>query len=208
VTVGGHYGININSSRVMVGGRSGIFVGPNSVSVGGRNGVDIHGNTVTIGGRSGLMVDSHTFSIGGRDGLVLSADGISLLGADLIGGNASGGVYLLRDPETGQVVRTGRTNDLSRRGAEHARDERLQDYDFEAVYRSDDYATQRGLEQVIHNRYQPPLNRIRPISPSNRNYDRYMNAANRFLEGRLCLSPTAKGLSFWCRSGTAAMRAA
>ena len=32
-----------------------------------------------------------------------------------------GGTYKLRDPGTGQVRRTGRTNDLQRRRGEHAR---------------------------------------------------------------------------------------
>jgi hypothetical protein len=51
---------------------------------------------------------------------------------------------------------------LSRRG-DHLRDPRLKDHDFELVYRTDDYAEQRGLEQVLHDTYEPPLNKINPI---------------------------------------------
>jgi hypothetical protein len=54
------------------------------------------------------------------------------------GSMARGGVYILRDIEGG-VVRSGRTNDLVRRGAEHLRDPVLKDYDFEVVYRTDVY---------------------------------------------------------------------
>jgi hypothetical protein len=56
-----------------------------------------------------------------------------------------GGVYSLRN-EAGDVVRTGRTNNLARRAGEHARDPELGQYRFQAEYRTDDYATQRGLE--------------------------------------------------------------
>jgi RHS repeat-associated protein len=91
-----------------------------------------------------------------------------------------GGTYLLRDAE-GQVMRTGRTNDLLRREAEHARDSALSDYSFEVVHRTDVYAEQRGLEQVLHNTYEPPLNYVQPISPSNPNFDNYMKAAQDFL---------------------------
>lgn len=78
---------------------------------------------------------------------------------------AKGGVYLLRDAETGQVIRTGRTNDLLRREAEHLRDPVLKDYDFKPVYRTDVYAEQRGLEQELDWIHNPPLNKVNPIKP-------------------------------------------
>jgi hypothetical protein len=97
---------------------------------------------------------------------------------------AEGGVYLLRDPETGQVMRTGRTNDLARRAAEHARNPALCNYDFETVYRTDVYAEQRGLEQELDWIHSPPLNKISPINPQNPNLQNYLNAANNYLDAQ------------------------
>jgi len=94
---------------------------------------------------------------------------------------AEGGVCALRDPVTGQVVRTGRTNDLIRRAGEHLRDPALADFEFEIVARTDIYAQQRGLEQLIHEAYSPPLNLIQPISPTNPNLTTYLDAADDFL---------------------------
>ena len=95
---------------------------------------------------------------------------------------ARGGTYLLRDAE-GNVARTGRTNDLVRRELEHARDPALKDLDFEPVHRTDVYEEQRGLEQLLHDTYNPPLNKVRPISPSNPNLQKYKDAADAFLNG-------------------------
>jgi RHS repeat-associated protein len=92
-----------------------------------------------------------------------------------------GGVYLLRDTETGIVMRTGRTVDLARRAAEHARDPILKDYTFEPVYRTGSYAAQRGLEQMLHDLYAPPLNKISPISPLNPFRSFYRSTAEEFL---------------------------
>jgi hypothetical protein len=36
--------------------------------------------------------------------------------------------------------------------------------------------------QLLHDAFQPPLNRINPISPNNQNRDRYLEEAERFLE--------------------------
>ncbi|NOY55282.1 MAG: GIY-YIG nuclease family protein [Actinobacteria bacterium] len=94
---------------------------------------------------------------------------------------AQGGVYALRDPVTGQVVRTGRTSDLIRRAGEHLRDPALADYEFEIIARTDIYAQQRGLEQLIHEAYSPPLNLIRPINPTNPSVTTYLDAAAEFL---------------------------
>ncbi|GAB7129784.1 hypothetical protein JCM19000A_42920 [Silvimonas sp. JCM 19000] len=80
-------------------------------------------------------------------------------------------------------MRTGRTNDLARREAEHQRDALSKDYEFEAVHKTDVFSEQRGLEQMLHDTYNPPLNKIRPISPTNRNFDTYMDAARNFLQG-------------------------
>jgi hypothetical protein len=94
---------------------------------------------------------------------------------------AKGGVYLLRDRVTGQVMRTGRTNNLARRLREHSRDPLLGQYKFEEIYRSASPSVRRGLEQVVHDQYQPPLNRIRPIDTCNPNLSKYLKAANAFL---------------------------
>ena len=47
---------------------------------------------------------------------------------------------------------------------------------FQPEYRTDDYATQRGLEQLLHAEFLPPLNKIRPIRPANRR-DRCLHAS-------------------------------
>ncbi len=95
---------------------------------------------------------------------------------------ARGGVYLLRNLETDQIMRTGRTNDLLRRKGEHFRDPALKDYRFEPVYRTDVYAEQRGLEQELDWLYNPPLNYNRPINPYSANLPRYLRAANDYLD--------------------------
>jgi hypothetical protein len=94
-----------------------------------------------------------------------------------------GGTYLLRDAETGEVMRTGRTNDFVRRQGEHALDPALEKFKFEIVDKTDDYSEQRGLEQMLHDVYQPPLNKIRPISPTNPNRQSYLDAAQSYTQG-------------------------
>lgn len=64
--------------------------------------------------------------------------------------SGGGGVYVLTD-ENGSVVRTGRTNNLARRGAEHERYYEGR-YRFKPVYRTNDYREQRGLEQKVYER--------------------------------------------------------
>jgi hypothetical protein len=95
---------------------------------------------------------------------------------------AKGGTYVLRDPATGQVMRSGRTNDLARREAEHALDPALKDYKFEAVNRTDVYAEQRGLEQMLHETYNPPLNKIGGIDPKNPRLPEYSAAAQQYFQ--------------------------
>jgi RHS repeat-associated protein len=100
---------------------------------------------------------------------------------DVPAAGTRGGTYLLRDADTGQVMRTGRTGDLLRRETEHARDPLLKDYEFEPVHRTDVYEEQRGLEQILHDQYNPPLNKINPIRPTNPNLPDYLDAARRYL---------------------------
>jgi RHS repeat-associated protein len=87
-----------------------------------------------------------------------------------------GGTYLQRDAETGAVVRTGRSNNLPRREGEHARDPATRDLEFEVDRRTDDYAAQRGREQIIHDQHNPPMNRVRPVSPRNPRREEYEKA--------------------------------
>ncbi|ERK62280.1 hypothetical protein HMPREF0682_2357 [Propionibacterium acidifaciens F0233] len=99
-----------------------------------------------------------------------------------------GGVYTLSDPDTGEVVRTGRTNDLARRQSEHQRNSVTENLQFDAVHYTDNYAEQRGLEQIVYDKNPQAmasnggLNKVRPISPKNKNRESYMDAANKHLE--------------------------
>ena len=70
---------------------------------------------------------------------------------------------------------------LLRRQGEHFRDPLLKDYKFEPIYRTDVYSEQRGLEQLLHEQYGPPLNKINPISPTNPNRQLYLDAAEQYL---------------------------
>jgi hypothetical protein len=67
------------------------------------------------------------------------------------------------------------------REGQHRRSRALPEHRFDPAYRTDSYLEQRGLEQILHDRYDPPLNKIRPISPSNNNIDNYMDAARKYL---------------------------
>jgi hypothetical protein len=92
-----------------------------------------------------------------------------------------GGTYVLRDVE-GVIVRSGRTKDFARRKAEHARDPILGKFEFETVHKTDIYAEQRGLEQILHINYKPQLNKIGGISPKNPNAQKYNQAAQDYLQ--------------------------
>jgi len=102
--------------------------------------------------------------------------------AGIAGSPAEGGIYVLRNPQTQEIVRSGRTNNLNRRSVEHRYNPLTRPYDFEPVYRTDNYKAQRGLEQTVHDTYKPPLNKINPISPKNKKRPEYMGEARRFLE--------------------------
>ena len=86
-----------------------------------------------------------------------------------------GGVYTLRDPrEPDTVCRVGRTNDFDRRERELAR--QYPDLRLYREFQTDNSNQQRGREQEQYDLHNPPLNLIRPISPRNPNYNRYMNS--------------------------------
>ena len=96
-------------------------------------------------------------------------------------------MYTLTD-EAGSVVRTGRTNDLVRREAEHLR-QYGDDLQFNVAHRVDDYATQRGLEQFMYNQNPTSwaanggLTKIRPISVNNSKIIDHEKAAASFIYG-------------------------
>jgi hypothetical protein len=98
-----------------------------------------------------------------------------------------GGVYTLRD-EAGNVVRTGRTSNLAARALAHANDPVLGEFQFQVEYRTNVYAEQRGLEQMLHDQYPEAqaanggYNMIRGIGPLNPNGPAYMQAAYEFLD--------------------------
>jgi hypothetical protein len=93
-----------------------------------------------------------------------------------------GGVYRLVDPDTGDVMRTGRTNDLLRREREHRRNPDLKDFNFEPVFRTDNYDEQRGLENFLYNQYNAPFDKTPAISPRNKKRQKYLDAAENFLK--------------------------
>jgi RHS repeat-associated protein len=92
-------------------------------------------------------------------------------------GEGAGGVYALKDRSSGAVVRTGRTNNLHKREGEHLRDTTLGQYMFTVLGRTDCKAAQRGLEQLAHMHFAPPLNKVGGIDPRNPRRQQYIDAA-------------------------------
>ena len=92
---------------------------------------------------------------------------------------AKGGTYVLKDAK-GAVVRTGRTNNLARREAEHGRAH--PDKTFAVDKRTDSKAAQRGREQDLHDANPSAraknggLDKIQPISPNNPDRNEYLKA--------------------------------
>jgi hypothetical protein len=76
------------------------------------------------------------------------------------------------------------TGNLAVRRSQHALDPVLRDYTFEVVHRTNDYATRRGLEEILHQTFRPPLNFQNPIRMNHPNLEDYILAAVRFLLGR------------------------
>ena len=95
-----------------------------------------------------------------------------------------GGTYVLVNPDTAQIMRVGRTKDLSRRAREHKADPKTEDFDFVIDRWTDRYDEQRGREQLIHDEYQPPLDLISPISSRNPRRKKYLDAARKMDQGR------------------------
>jgi hypothetical protein len=68
---------------------------------------------------------------------------------------------------------------LEVRQKQHARDPELKKYEFEVDKRTDNYAEQRGREQIIHDKYKPKLNKIKPIRDDNPKREEYLEAARK-----------------------------
>jgi RHS repeat-associated protein len=118
------------------------------------------------------VANIHTFVVG-RTG-----DGTLVHNASC----AQGGVYRLVSTDTGRTLRTGMTNNLARRQAEHGR-VYSPNVEFRVLHYSNSRTVRRGLEQMAHDRYRPSLNRVNPISRFNPRRTTYMNAARAFLRG-------------------------
>jgi hypothetical protein len=125
------------------------------------------------------VTDLHTYAVG-ELGIAVHNKAMQI--APIGTAEPRGGIYLLRDADSQRVMRTGRTNDLLRREAEHALDPLLSDYEFEIVHRTDAYAEQRGLEQELDWVHNPPLNYKRPIDPNSARLLEYLRAANNYLD--------------------------
>jgi hypothetical protein len=93
---------------------------------------------------------------------------------------SKGGVYVIYNPN-GVIVRVGQTNNLIRRKGDYRRDPNYFDLEFEPQFFSDDYATRRGLEQILFEEYHPPMNVNRPIGSRNPKGAGYFQAASNFL---------------------------
>src|SRR5207249_2528293 len=89
---------------------------------------------------------------------------------------ARGGVYVLREDGTGAVVRTGQTSNLAKRRSDHANARATRRYSFEAVFRTDNYAERRGLEQLLHDAFYEEafLNKERAVGLRNKNLPTYL----------------------------------
>jgi RHS repeat-associated protein len=118
--------------------------------------------------------------------------GTVFLGADDAGNRDSGkrgGVYTLRDPDNlDDVYYVGQTKNLDSRSKNHAKDpKRVSPNGKPLVFTEeeviDDYATRRGIEQRIYERYLPSgrlQNRNRPIGPNNPKRRKYLEAAGKY----------------------------
>jgi hypothetical protein len=74
-------------------------------------------------------------------------------------------------------MKTGRSKDLGRREKELGR--KHPDLEFKPDKRTDAYEEQRGREQIIHDEYDPPLDKINPISPTNPKREEYIKAGSK-----------------------------
>lgn len=90
----------------------------------------------------------------------------------------NGGTYMLLDA-VGKVMYVGRTDDLGRREAEHAKNPDKSKLRFKVDKMTNNCDAQRGREQILWEKHNPPLNKIRPIRQDNPNLKRYMDAGRK-----------------------------
>jgi len=96
-----------------------------------------------------------------------------------------GGVYVLIDPATGAVARSGRATNLVKRLGNHARAAATKNLIGQIVFETNIKAQQRGLEHLLHVQWSPPLNKIGALSPRRSYYSEYIQAAYDYLEQNL-----------------------
>ncbi|MGK3998679.1 RHS repeat domain-containing protein [Sorangium sp. So ce1024] len=171
----------------------GQIVGGLALTLGGLTGEVFGGITSATGVGAAIGVPAIAVSTGlvvggvgniaaGIQGLsqALMSQGSGSHGPQTTASVPKGGTYKLRDPETGQVRRTGRTNDLRRREGEHGRDPETKDLEFEVDRRTDSYPAQRGREQRIYDQHpEADMNRRRPISPTNPRREEYLRLGDK-----------------------------
>ena len=96
-----------------------------------------------------------------------------------------GGTYTLRDAD-GKVKYCGQSCDLERRRKEHARDPVKGKLQFKVEDEVDDYAVRRGSEQQLYDSYgRPILNKKKPISDTNKNKQKYLDANKQYQQNKL-----------------------
>jgi RHS repeat-associated protein len=134
-----------------------------------------------VSGGEGLSQSVTDLAIVLGNNLTTGMMGLSM-GGDVEGVAPVGGVYSINNPN-GQVIRVGRTNNLLIRQGQYNRDPNSVNHRFKPEYYTDDYATQRGLEQMLYDQFQPPMNFNRPIRIGNPNTSNYINSALDFLAG-------------------------
>jgi hypothetical protein len=115
------------------------------------------------------VANDHTYAVGAGQVVVHNTDAGPCGGTTAIGpSNAKGGVYQLRDPETGRIMRTGQATNLNTRMRVHGK--MYPNLDFEVVYRTDNPAELDALEQMLYDAHpeahisQGGLNKIAPLS--------------------------------------------
>jgi hypothetical protein len=134
---------------------------------------------------------------------LLGGTSSELRGAEEIEEAVRGGAYVLRDPNTGQVIRSGRTGNLAARRYQHSADPLLESFTFDAVYPTNNYAEQRGLAQTLKETYNPRLIRLTTSAPPIRIGKTIWTRRRNISSGkanheapiprRLCVSCTAEG---------------
>jgi len=111
----------------------------------------------------------------------VAGGGSSHGGPPLTGRRASGdgGVYHWIDPDTGKVLRTGRSDDMGARERDYyyKDPETYRRLKFKRAHETNDRAEQKGLEEMEFLEHNPPLNTNHPVSLRNKRRNEYFQAA-------------------------------